>query len=61
MAADLNTRITVADGKEHRAQDLIKWTDERVYELTREGGTVDELKAGQQRIESKLDQILKGK
>ena len=61
MAADLNTIITTDTGEKHRAQDLIKWTDGRVYELTREGGTVDELKAGQQRIEAKLDQILKGK
>ena len=51
MAADLNTRIKVADGKEHRAQDLIKWTDERVYELTREGGRLD-------RLEAKIDRIL---
>ena len=54
MAADLNTRIKVADGKEYPAQDLIKWTDERVYELTREGGRLD-------RIEGKIDQLLKGK
>ena len=59
MAADLNTRIKVADGKEHRAQDLIKWTDERVYELTREGGTLDEMRQAQSRIESKLDQLIK--
>lgn len=55
MAADLNTRIKVADGAEHRAQDLIKWTDERVYELTREGGRIDQL-------EAKIDQLIaKGK
>lgn len=53
MAADLNTRITVADGTEHRAQDLIKWTDGRVYELMRDGGRLD-------RIEAKLDQIIEG-
>lgn len=58
MAADLNTRIKVASGEEHRAQDLIKWTDERVYELTREGGTLDEMRQAQSRIESKLDQLI---
>ena len=58
MAADLNTRIKVASGEEHRAQDLIKWTDERVYELTREGGTLDEVRQAQSRIESKLDQLI---
>lgn len=59
MAADLNTRIKVASGEEHRAQDLIKWTDERVYELTRDGGTLDEMRQAQSRIESKLDQLIK--
>ena len=59
MAADLNTRIKVASGEEHRAQDLIKWTDERVYELTREGGTLDGMRQAQSRIESKLDQLIK--
>ena len=54
MAADLNTRIKVASGEEHRAQDLIKWTDERVYELTREGGRLDQ-------IEAKIDKLLEGK
>lgn len=54
MAADLNTRIKVASGEEHRAQDLIKWTDERVYELTREGGRLD-------RLEAKIDKLLEGK
>lgn len=55
MAADLNTRIKVADGKEYPAQDLIKWTDERVYELTRKGGRIDQL-------EAKIDQLIaKGK
>ena len=58
MAADLNTRIKVASGEEHRAQDLIKWTDERVYELTREGGTLDEIRQTQSRIESKIDQLI---
>lgn len=51
MAADLNTRIKVASGEEHRAQDLIKWTDERVYELTREGGRLD-------RLEAKIDKLI---
>lgn len=51
MAADLNTIITTETGEKHRAQDLIKWTDGRVYELTREGGRLD-------RIEAKIDQIL---
>ena len=51
MAADLNTRIKVASGEEHRAQDLIKWTDERVYELTREGGRLDQ-------IEAKIDKLI---
>ena len=51
MAADLNTRIKVASGEEHRAQDLIKWTDERVYELTRPGGRLDQL-------EGKIDRLL---
>lgn len=51
MAADLNTMITVADGSQYRAVDLIKWTDERVYEMTRAGGTLD-------RIEAKLDAVL---
>ena len=54
MAADLNTRIKVASGEEHRAQDLIKWTDERVYELTRDGGRLD-------RLEAKIDKLLEGK
>ena len=61
MAADLNTPITVADGSEYRAQDLIKWTDERVYELTREGGTLDEMRQTQERIESKIDSLLSDK
>lgn len=58
MAADLNTIIEVANGDKHRAQDLIKWTDERVYELTREGGTLDEMRQAQERIETKLDALL---
>lgn len=58
MAADLNTMIEVANGDKFRAQDLIKWTDERVYELTREGGTLDEMRQAQSRIESKLDQLI---
>ena len=57
MAADLNTMIEVANGDKFRAQDLIKWTDEGVYELTREGGTLDEIRQAQSRIESKLDQL----
>ena len=61
MAADLNTRIKVASGEEHRAQDLIKWTDERVYNLTREGGTLDEMRQTQERIETKLDALLNKK
>ena len=61
MAADLNTPITVADGSEYRAQDLIKWTDARVYELTREGGTLDEMRKAQERIESKIDSLLSDK
>lgn len=51
MAADLNTIITTDTGEEHRAQDLIKWTDGRVYELTREGGRLDKL-------EAKIDRLL---
>ena len=58
MAADLNTMIEVANGDKFRAQDLIKWTDERVYELTREGGTLDEIRQTQARIESKIDQLI---
>ena len=58
MAADLNTMIEVANGDKFRAQDLIKWTDERVYELTREGGTLDEMRQAQSRIEAKLDQLI---
>ena len=56
MAADLNTIITTDTGEKHRAQDLIKWTDGRVYELTREGGRLD-------RLEAKIDRLLaeKGK
>lgn len=54
MAADLNTMIEVANGDKHRAQDLIRWTDERVYELTREGGRLDQL-------EAKIDKLLEGK
>ena len=53
MAADLHTKIKVANGDEHRAIDLIKWTDERVYEIARQGGRLD-------RIEAKLDQIIEG-
>lgn len=52
MAADLNTIITTDTGEKHRAQDLIKWTDGRVYELTREGGRLDQ-------IEAKIDQLIK--
>lgn len=51
MAADLNTIITTDTGEKHRAQDLIKWTDGRVYELTREGGRLDQ-------IEAKIDRLL---
>ena len=51
MAADLNTEIEVANGQKHRAQDLIKWTDERVFNLTKEGGDLD-------KIDAKLDRIL---
>lgn len=54
MAADLNTIITTDTGEKHRAQDLIKWTDGRVYELTREGGRLDQ-------IEAKIDRLLKAK
>lgn len=54
MAKGLETKITVADGTEHEAVNLIKWTDERVYELTREGGTLE-------RIEGKLDQLINDK
>ena len=58
MAADLNTMIEVASGDKYRAQDLIKWTDGRVYELTREGGTLDQIQEKQDRIESKIDKLL---
>lgn len=61
MAADLNTIITTDTGEKHRAQDLIKWTDGRVYELTREGGTLDEMRQAQERIETKLDALLNKK
>lgn len=53
MAADLDTLITVANGKQYKARDLIKWTDERVYEMTKPDGRLA-------RIEAKLDQILEG-
>ena len=58
MAADLNTQIEVKGGAKYRAQDLIKWTDERVYDLTREGGRLDRIEGTQKRIESKLDRLL---
>ncbi|MFI8590097.1 N-acetylmuramoyl-L-alanine amidase [Dietzia maris] len=58
MAADLNTLIKVKSGKEHRARDLIEWTDDRVYEMTRAGGTLDQIKTNQERIEGKLDRLL---
>lgn len=61
MAADLNTQIEVKSGAKHRAQDLIKWTDERVYDLTREGGRLDRIEGTQKRIESKLDRLLADK
>lgn len=61
MAEGLETLIEVANGDKHPAKNLIKWTDERVYELTREGGTLDEMSKTQQRIEGKLDQLLSDK
>ena len=58
MAEGLETIIEVANGDKHPAKNLIKWTDERVYNLTREGGTLDEMAKRQERIEDKLDALL---
>lgn len=58
MAADLDTKIKVASGAEHRARDLIEWTDARVFEMTRPGGTLDQIREDQARIESKIDALL---
>ena len=61
MAADLDTLITVKSGKQYRARDLIEWTDDRVFEMTRKGGTLDQIQEKQDRIESKLDRLLDSK
>ena len=61
MAEGLETMIEVANGEKHAAKNLIKWTDERVYELTREGGTLDEMAKRQERIESKIDSLISDK
>lgn len=61
MAEGLETLIEVANGDRHPAKNLIKWTDERVYELTREGGTLDVMGETQKRIEDKLDRLIEEK
>lgn len=56
MSADLNTVLTASDGTEHKAGELLVYTDGRVYKMTSE--TLPRIEERQTRIEEKLDKVL---